>query len=310
MPTTWEFNALVRDPMLLPPRKVPYVLSGAYELEIDGCRDEIVLDWGDSHLMVRVDGDWDTLNAEFRGQPFEPTGAYRSLGGRAPWNRLVSKECDWTWVAINKQGYCDMILMSFDVMVPQLIMHALASSIEVLTVSDSIEHQVAKRPHLRNSATESDTERIYEAYWNAFCKYIDQQGTNMEPISGDPDHPWRQFRIGVGNTWLETHAYPMDAPKRFHPGRWIGVSLILQGPHASDRFEAFRADRQKIENQIGDTLEWVDPQPGENRRRIWLRKRNTDPTHTDEWAMQHKWLREKLEKFYEVFRSRLKPEAK
>jgi hypothetical protein len=141
MPTTWEFNALVRDPMLLPPREAPYQLNAAYELVEDGCRDEIVLDWGNSHLIVRVDGDWDTLNAEFRGQPFEPTNAYRSLGGDAPWKRLVGKECDWTWVAINKQGYCDMILMSFDVMVPQLILHALASSIEVLSVSEERERR-------------------------------------------------------------------------------------------------------------------------------------------------------------------------
>jgi hypothetical protein len=47
----------------------------------------------------------------------------------------VGKECDWTWVALNKQSYCDLFVFSFDVILPQLLLHALTSSIEVFTLA-------------------------------------------------------------------------------------------------------------------------------------------------------------------------------
>ena len=128
-------NALIHDPMLLPPRDAPYYLRFAYELVADGCRQEIVLDWGDSHLVVLVDPDWDTLNAHFHGHAFAPTAAYHAITARSPWDRLIGKECDWTWVALNKQGYCDLMVLSFDAILPQVLLHAIASSIEILTVT-------------------------------------------------------------------------------------------------------------------------------------------------------------------------------
>ena len=129
--TTAAVTSLIRDPMLLPPREAPYRLQSVHELVTDGCRQEIVLDWGDSHLIVRVDEDTDTLSARFQGHPFVTTEAYGNLGVCTPWDRQLGKECDWTWIAVNQQGYCDLILFSFDVMVPQILLHALASSIEV-----------------------------------------------------------------------------------------------------------------------------------------------------------------------------------
>ena len=130
-----EINALIHDPMLLPLREGPYRLQAAYELVTDGCREEIVLDWGDSHLVVLVDADWDSFNAHFHGHAFAPTADYQAIGACSPWDRLVGKECDWTWVALNKQGYCDLIVLSFDAILPQVLLHAIASSIEVFKVS-------------------------------------------------------------------------------------------------------------------------------------------------------------------------------
>ena len=135
---TATVSLLIPDPMLLPPREAAYRLQSVYELVAYGCRQEIALDWGDSHLVVRVDEDTDTLSAQFHGSPFGPTEAYRNVGSCSPWDRLVGKECDWTWVAVNKQGYCDIMLLSFDVMLPQVIFHALASSIEVFTISQEL----------------------------------------------------------------------------------------------------------------------------------------------------------------------------
>jgi hypothetical protein len=134
-----ETTDLIGDPLLLPEREAPYLLHSVHEFLADGCHEEIVFDWGDSHLIVRVDGEFDTLVPDFHEQQFVPTGAYRDIGACSPWSWLLGKECDWTWVAVNKQGYRDLIILSFDIMLPQVILHAAASSIEVLTISKEYE---------------------------------------------------------------------------------------------------------------------------------------------------------------------------
>ena len=132
--TTAAITSLVHNPMLLPPREAPYLLHAVHELLSNGCRTEIVLDWSDSHLFVRVDADSDTLHADFHDYPFVPSEAFGNLGACSPWDGQLGKECDWTWVAVNQQGYCDLLVFSFDVMVPNIMLHALASSIEVFEV--------------------------------------------------------------------------------------------------------------------------------------------------------------------------------
>jgi hypothetical protein len=132
---TADLRSLMPDPMLLPPREASYLLRATYELVDDGFREELIFDWGDSYLVVRVDGDTDTLHAEFQAQPFTATEAYSNASACPPWDRFVGKECDWTWVALNKQGYCDLFVFSFDAVLPQVLLHALTSSIEIFTIA-------------------------------------------------------------------------------------------------------------------------------------------------------------------------------
>jgi hypothetical protein len=52
-----------------------------------------------------------------------------------PWKKLLGKEIGWTWVAINQQGYCDSIMLSFDGIIPTVLLHVIASSIEVFSIA-------------------------------------------------------------------------------------------------------------------------------------------------------------------------------
>ena len=123
------------DPLLLPSREKPYLLKNVLEKMSDDCRDEIVLDFGDSCLRIGVDINTDTLVIRFRSMPFRPTKRSVSLRGSEPWINCVGKECGWTWLAVNQQGYLDTVLISFDGIVPTIMLQAIASSIEVFTIS-------------------------------------------------------------------------------------------------------------------------------------------------------------------------------
>jgi hypothetical protein len=65
------------------------------------------------------------------------TAAGRSALAATLWKTLLGKECSWTWVARNQQGYCDSVMLSFDGVVPTVLLHVIASSIEVLSITRS-----------------------------------------------------------------------------------------------------------------------------------------------------------------------------
>jgi hypothetical protein len=63
------------------------------------------------------------------------TGRKALAAASAPWRRLLGKELGWTWVATNQQGYCDSVMLSFEGIIPTILLHVIASSIEVFTIA-------------------------------------------------------------------------------------------------------------------------------------------------------------------------------
>jgi Family of unknown function (DUF6334) len=122
------------DPLLIPDRDEPYRLHDVFEKLVDGCRDEIVLDFGDSFLRFRVDVDTDAIIGRFYVQPFEVSRGYQRVGAAVPWGKHLNKAIGWTWSAINQQGYWDTVLISFDTVVPNILLNVMASSLYVFTI--------------------------------------------------------------------------------------------------------------------------------------------------------------------------------
>jgi hypothetical protein len=147
------------DPLLLPDRDEPYRLFDVFEKIVYGCRQEIILDLGDSFLRFGVDPDTDSITAQFQGRPFGSKRGYRSMRASAPWSRFLNEECGWTWLAVNQQGYWDSILLSFEAVVPNILLNVMASSIYVFTIGP-MEKIAVKRP--RNS--KATVTRITKTY--------------------------------------------------------------------------------------------------------------------------------------------------
>jgi hypothetical protein len=123
-----------RIPTLLPQRDKPYLVRGAFQRVVDGCRNESVLDLDDCYFMVRVNEDDDSLSFQFVETEFDPGSAYSSLSSVVPWDRFVGKECGWTWIGINQQGYTDSVMLSFAGIVPSVLLHGIASSIAFFSI--------------------------------------------------------------------------------------------------------------------------------------------------------------------------------
>jgi hypothetical protein len=137
-----------RSPALLPDREEPYVLRDVHERMIEGCRGELVLQWDNGFLLFRADGDTDSLEAEYHEGAFVVSGKYRSLRSCTPWSEYLGKSCGWTWLAVDQEGYWDGALLSFDGIIPNVLLNVTASSICVFSVvqEEGQTTTAAKRP--------------------------------------------------------------------------------------------------------------------------------------------------------------------
>jgi hypothetical protein len=122
------------DPLLLPDRDEPYQLQDVFERRVYGLRDEIILDFGDCFLRFKAEPDYDTITACFHGRAFGSKRGYQNIGSAPPWRRFLKKNCGWTWSARSQQGYWDTILISFDAVIPNVLLYVMASSIFVGTI--------------------------------------------------------------------------------------------------------------------------------------------------------------------------------
>ena len=128
-------RSAIADPLLLPPRETPYLLRDVLEKVVHGCRDQLVLDLGESCLGFAVDVDTDTIAAEFQPTPFRSKKGFASVRADAAWKDYVGKECGWTWFGWNQQGYRDSVLISFNGIEPNVLLQTMASSIEIYVIS-------------------------------------------------------------------------------------------------------------------------------------------------------------------------------
>ena len=123
------------DPMLLPPRETPYLLTDVLEKRVHGCRDELILNLGECFLRFGVDSEADTITSQFQPSSFRGKKGYASIQATKPWKSYLGKECGWTWFGWDQEGYLDIVLLSFDGIVPSVLLQAIASSIEVFAIS-------------------------------------------------------------------------------------------------------------------------------------------------------------------------------
>ncbi len=132
---TWVANSLEkRSAALLPSRDAPFRLQTAYEGWRHGCREALILQWDEGHLWFRANPDDDTLEVKFHEANFAPTAEFQASSSPL-WANYIGREFGWSWSAINQQGYRDSVLLSFDGIIPNLLLYVIGSSIQVFTIA-------------------------------------------------------------------------------------------------------------------------------------------------------------------------------
>ena len=186
--------------------------------------------------------------------------------------------------------------------------------VKVWQIEDSAhapQFEIVSKPNDWNRTVSRDTERavindlsetqlLQEKFWTEFGKYLISKYPNEEdmPIRKPKPQPVSRMVFGLGKAEFKLYAI---LAKR---DRQIRIQLTLLENNAKAHFHLLRKDQEKIENEVGESLEWLEL-PGREESQVCLLKNDTDLTNEIDWTNQHKWLAAKLEKFDEVFRPRV-----
>lgn len=142
----------------------------------------------------------------------------------------------------------------------------------------------------------TDIKRLQLAYWSDFAELLLENNGRIKPTKPLPQH-WMNFSVGRSNFTLQTFANTRD--------RMISVGLFVLGSDAKPHFHLLHEERETIEREIGESLEWrLLPEKKESQ--IMLRWRDEDPADRGRWPAQHEWLLEKLEAFHESLAPKIK----
>lgn len=130
--------------------------------------------------------------------------------------------------------------------------------------------------------------------WTDIHETIRSVKTPFRLQKANDDH-WSSISIGRAGFHLNMLLTPRNES--------IGIDLYITVPWKMTAFNAFLAQRDQIEGEIGETLQWM-PLPGKKTARILLEAK-IDPRDSKNEQAVRDWFAEYSVKMFNVFKPRV-----
>jgi len=140
----------------------------------------------------------------------------------------------------------------------------------------------------------SETRKLQLEYWTEFRDYVLKNSKILKPQKPSPQN-WAFWAIGRSNFLLATTVNTWE--------KQITAYLCIDGPLAKPHYYLLERQKEQIEKEIGEKLEWRELPDGKQSH-ITFRK-NIDLVNKANWSEIHIWFLDKLEKLYKTFKSRV-----
>ena len=141
----------------------------------------------------------------------------------------------------------------------------------------------------------SETQQKRLRYWTGLRDYMNDNDSSVNC----PAPTTRSYlRLSIGKANFSIHARLASSAKE------IGIWLYMEGNDAVAHFHLLKEQQEEIHNEFGETLEW-HKLPENERSRICLNERDTDPLDENDWPHQYEWFTTQLQVFNTVFRGRI-----
>ena len=134
------------------------------------------------------------------------------------------------------------------------------------------------------------------AYWAALRDLVLANSTVLRPKKPFPQ-AWTTFAIGRSGFNLSALVHKTK--------RWVEIQVYLDGKHAKSNFHLLARDKDVIEAELGQPLDWRET-PENRSSQIALHWGNVDITDRADWPRQHRWFLENLEALHRVFAPRIR----
>ena len=142
----------------------------------------------------------------------------------------------------------------------------------------------------------TETKELQLRYWTALKDLLEARGSSVRFPNPRPAH-WLDCSVG--------RSFAALVPTVNSRAKLIGVEIYLKPPGAKTFFHVLGQDKNAIEAELGEPLDWQEL-PTKKGSRIALYKEDADPLDEADWANQHIWLADTLERFDRAFRPRIK----
>ncbi|RJF82063.1 DUF4268 domain-containing protein [Azospirillum cavernae] len=144
--------------------------------------------------------------------------------------------------------------------------------------------------------TLTDTKALQLDYWTRFRDHL---LLNHSPIRPQKPYPQLWMYFGIGRSGFKLMAVLNSVDD------WIGVNLVIDAVDATAFFHLLHERKEEIEAAVGTALDWRDL-PDKKSCRILLRRPGANPLDQTAWPDYMAWMRDKLERFAEIFGPRLR----
>ena len=138
--------------------------------------------------------------------------------------------------------------------------------------------------------------QLQKEFWSALMQLLDERKSPVRSKKPQPES-WMQFSIGRAEFCLEARLHSMK--------KWIAVHLVMKGPNAAAHFGLLEQQREEIEGELGDDLEWR-PSREKAEQHVRLCRNDADSMQREDWPNQLTWMVSTLEDFHKTFSPRLK----
>jgi len=123
----------------------PEILGIVYEKITDECREALALQFKTKRLLFTANPDDDAISVRCEDTPLLNSSAWMRLDAKKPWKSLIGTVFGWGWITINQQGYCDGVLLSFDGLLPTIMLCVIGSSITVRRLLEAEENTTSRK---------------------------------------------------------------------------------------------------------------------------------------------------------------------
>ena len=134
----------------------------------------------------------------------------------------------------------------------------------------------------------SDTKLLQLQFWSRFREFVGSTETSLRLQSPRPQQ-WYNLAVGSSMAHVAVTVNTQD--------KTLGCELYIK--REKRLFFALAANKEAIERECGEALEWMEL-PGKKASRIKV-SRDADIDNEGDWDDYFKWLKQKAEKFRAIF---------